>query len=209
MILYLVRHGETAYNRDGLGLGRSDVPLTPLGRTQAAALGQRLADQPITRILSSPLARALDTAAAIAGERGVTIEPRAELLELDVGLTEGMTFPAMRERFPDFLRAWGSPAGVSARMPGGESIEDVANRLAPFAAELRELDAPGVAVVSHNFVARVLLCQLLGLEIAAYRAFVIGLASYCALDVSKTRTTVLVMNEGCHLNELESPASPA
>jgi probable phosphoglycerate mutase len=96
--IYLVRHGQTASNRDSLGLGRDDLPLTRLGERQAAALATRMKDVPLERILSSPLGRAHQTALALAAGRAVGVEMRSELLELDVGETEGLTFPQMRER---------------------------------------------------------------------------------------------------------------
>lgn len=206
MILYLVRHGETAHNRDGLGLGRADVPLTTHGALQAARLGQQLAGSPITRVYASPLARALLTAEAVAGPHGLTVETRDGLLELDIGETEGLPFAEIRARYPEFLAQWTGTDGFSARMPGGESMADLAARLAPFAQELRKLDLPAVAVVSHNFVARVLLCHLLGIELSAYRSFVLGLAAYCTLDVRDGRVMVVNINERCHLDALESPA---
>ena len=111
MIIHLVRHGETAYNRDGLGLGRFDVPLTDLGERQAAAVGRRFLDVPLDAIFTSPLVRALSVARAIAGERPVAVQPRDELIEMDVGQTEGLTFAAMRECYPDFLKGWAGPDG--------------------------------------------------------------------------------------------------
>jgi broad specificity phosphatase PhoE len=207
--LYLIRHGETAHNREGLGLGRADVPLTEHGRRQVVALGQALAAEPFDRIFSSPLGRAMETAEAVAGSRPIPIEPRDELLELDVGETEGMTFAAMRERFPDFLSKWAGPDGTDAIMPAGESIRHMGNRLVPFVRELRTLEAQAIAIVSHNFVTRVLLCLLLDVDLGGFRAFAIGLSSYCVLDLRQNRTAVVTMNEGCHLDHLESVLHPA
>lgn len=197
MIVYLVRHGETASNRDGVGLGRGDPPLTARGRTQVAGLASRL-ELPPARVYSSPLARCRETAAALAP----AVEPllRDELLELDVGETEGMPFDEMRRRFPDFLAAWAGPEGHRVRMPGGESIEDLALRLDPFVAELAALAEPAVAVVSHNFVTKVLLCRLLGAELPAQRGFGVDLASVSTLVLQPNgRSTVRSLNDRCHV----------
>ncbi|MBI2765686.1 MAG: histidine phosphatase family protein [Chloroflexi bacterium] len=203
MIVYLVRHGQTAYNRDGLGLGRADVPLTPLGEQQAAAVGARLATEPITRIFSSPLGRALATARAVGGERAIAIEPRVELLEMDVGHTEGMTFAAMREQHGEFLKEWAGPNGEHACMPGGERIIDVDARLSPFVDELLTLDEAAVAVVSHNFVTKLAICRLLGLPLATFRSFATDVASISTFDVRGGRVMVRALNDICHLNTLE------
>jgi phosphoserine phosphatase len=197
--LYLVRHGETAYNRDGLGLGREDVPLTSLGLAQAEAVGRRLSRVPLRRILSSPLVRARTVADAISWETGVPVEIRDGLIELDVGETEGMTFAAMREKYPEFLDRWGGPEGHLAVMPGGESLADVDARLAPLLEEvLAAPDTGDVALVSHNFVLRLALCRLLGLEIAAFRSVAMDLASISTLAVNGNRIAVVALNEACH-----------
>lgn len=203
MILHLIRHGETRYNRDGLGLGRADAPLTDSGRAQAAALGARMANEPIGRILSSPLGRCLETARAVAGGRELRIEVRHELIELDVGETEGMTFAAMRQGFPAFLARWAGPDSTNVPMPGGESIADLDARLAPLIADLREHPEEVVAVVSHNFVTKVLLCRLLGLEPELFRSLGIDLASVTSVSLRDGRTFVRKLNDRCHLEVLE------
>ncbi len=200
--LHLVRHGETAHNRDGIGLGRADVPLTERGRRQAGAAVERLALAPPGRILTSPLARAGAIARPLAERTGAPLEVRAELIELDVGETEGLPLGEIVERFPAFAAAWRGPDQVAAAMPGGESLAQLAARLEPLAAELFALPDEGggdVAVVSHNFVLRLLVCRLLGLDPAAFRAFTIDLASISTLSLRRGRAVVERLNDRCHL----------
>ena len=206
MRLHLVRHGETAHNRDGLGLGRADVPLTEHGRRQAEAAVERLAWEPLARVLTSPLARAVAIARPLAERAGAPLEVRAELIELDVGETEGLPLGEIAERFPAFVAAWRGPDAVAAAMPGGESLAQLAARLEPLAAELAALpdDGGDVAVVSHNFVLRLLVCRLLGLEAAAFRAFTVDLASLSTLSLRRGRAVVERLNDRCHLGALES-----
>ncbi len=118
-MIFLVRHGETAHNRDGLGLGRADVALTELGRRQAEAVGERFSTVRVERILSSPLQRARDVAVEIARHADNRVEAVAALTELDVGENEGMLLGDLRTRFPEFLSNWASAEGHLARMPGG------------------------------------------------------------------------------------------
>lgn len=203
MIIYLVRHGETAYNRDGLGLGRSDVPLTERGQAQAKAIMQRFAGVELARVFSSPLGRAFVIAEAIAGGAGVPVEADHRLIELDVGETEGMNFPDMRNRYPEFFRDWATGSNA-VRMPGGESIDDVAHRLASFAGELRVLDLPAVAVISHNFITKLLVCQLLGLERSTFRSIGADLASITTIGIDRGRVSMHQLNDVCHLRHLET-----
>lgn len=202
-MIYLVRHGETAFNRDGLGLGRADVPLTEFGLEQARAVAQRLQAAHIDRVVCSPLSRARSVAELVAMEHGLRVEPLEALTELDVGETEGLGFAEMRKQFPEFLARWASDAGWRAPMPGGESIADVSARLEPLVAEI--LAGPpdaAIAVVSHNFTLRVLLCAVLGLEASKFRSFELGLAAVTTLSVRNGRAAVHSMNDRCHLPNL-------
>ncbi len=201
MRIYLVRHGETTYNRDGLGLGRDDVPLTDLGLEQARRTCEYFQSHHVDAIYTSPLERAAAFARAMCrdGEPVIT----DALLELDVGETEGMPFGEMRKRYPDFLRLWAGADAPTAVMPGGESLADVDARVTPFLNRLREGDAGSVALVTHNFVIRVILCRLVGLPLTAFRSFAVDLASVSIIDADGGRATILRLNDICHVQGLE------
>lgn len=202
MTLYLVRHGETAYNRDGRGLGQADIPLTELGIEQAAAVAQRFSGEPVSRVLSSPLSRAFDIAYGIAETHGIAAEACKALIELDVGETEGLRYAEMRPRFDHFLQQWAGDDAWKATMPGGESIVDLAERLDPVVEQLMTGGAQDMVIVSHNFVLRALLCRLLGLDLWRFRSFQLDLASITTLTVARGRATVRSMNDTCHLADL-------
>ncbi|MCL2515887.1 MAG: histidine phosphatase family protein [Microbacteriaceae bacterium] len=100
----LVRHGQTDWNHDGRIQGRSDIPLNETGREQARATGLALAEsgRRFDGVYASPLVRAMETAALIAGELDMPgPEPVPGLEERSYGLAEGMTGPEIRERFGD------------------------------------------------------------------------------------------------------------
>ena len=98
--MILARHGETASNRDGLGLGLQDVPLTEKGRKQAEALAEALADAKVAAVYSSPLRRAVDTARAIASRHRLEVVVDEGLTEMDVGELDGLSFDEMRASPP-------------------------------------------------------------------------------------------------------------
>ncbi len=199
MRLTLVRHGETAHNRDGLGLGREDAPLTDVGLRQTAAAVERLAPEPVDSILTSPLTRAAALARGLAERTGAPLEVREELTEMDVGETEGLPFAEMRVRFPEFLQAWRAPDPADVPMPGGESLSQVAARLEPLVGELHAFpDDSRVVVVSHNFVLRLLICRLLGLEVGVFRAFSVGLASVSTLSLRGGQASLRSLNDRWH-----------
>lgn len=200
--IYLVRHGETAFNRDGKGLGRSDIPLTDLGERQAAAVGGAFSGLAVARLYSSPLIRAARVAEEVAKVVGVPVEPREELTEMDVGETEGLDFAHMRARYPDFIRRWTGPDAVDTPLPGGESLRDVAERLATLAADLRAPGPGDIVIASHNFVIKALLCTLLNVPLENFRAFQVDLASISELSVQNGRVAVRRLNDICHLDAL-------
>lgn len=206
--LHLVRHGETAFNRDGKGLGQADVPLTDLGERQAQASGAAFAGTSVVRILSSPLVRARKVAEAISAVTGIPVEIREALTEMDVGDTEGLDFADMRARFPEFIHQWSGPHAVDTRLPDGESLRDVAVRLGPIVAEIQSIETGDVVLVSHNFVLKALLCALLDVPLENFRAFQMDLASITALTLRNRRVAVRRLNDICHLDALNL-ADPA
>src|SRR5260221_3284365 len=105
--MWLVRHGETVWARDGRHTGRTDIPLTDIGRAQALAVGRRLAGQRFTAVLSSPLSRAIETA-RIAGV-GDRVELSDDLMEWDYGADEGRTTAAIPPDPPGWAILEGGP----------------------------------------------------------------------------------------------------
>ncbi|MDP9134030.1 MAG: histidine phosphatase family protein [Actinomycetota bacterium] len=144
--IFLARHGETEWSRDLRHTGRTDIPLTEKGRRQATELGTRLAGHEFTKVLASPLSRAVETC-RLAG-LGDRAERRPELVELDYGEAEGLTTAQLRERFPGWT-VW------THETPGAETLEQVQARLEPLIAELRAVDGD-VAIFAHGHVLRVL-----------------------------------------------------
>jgi len=98
--LILIRHGETAWNRERRMQGQTNTPLSPTGRAQAEAVGLRLARHPFAALYSSDLQRAWDTAAAIAQASGREVRSEPRLRERTFGVFEGLTYDEMAHRYP-------------------------------------------------------------------------------------------------------------
>ncbi|MGH9222813.1 MAG: histidine phosphatase family protein [Acidimicrobiales bacterium] len=140
-MLYLVRHGQTEANAGGLIQGQSDFDLTDLGRRQAEALAAALPTD--AAVIASPLRRALLTAAPIAGERPITVDPR--WVEMDFGDLDGKTVAEVRG---ELWSRWGQD--VNWAPGGGESLASVHRRVAEACAELApRLASEDVIVVTH------------------------------------------------------------
>ena len=156
-VLYLVRHGQSEWNRIGRIQGRSESPLTDFGREQAAALGRMLRavlPDPGLDIVASPLARAFETAQIIAGELGRAAgDVRADqrINDFDVGVLAGYPgWDAVAADHPELARLRIEDP-IRFRPPGGESGADVLARARDF---LGERDAVGrdTLVVCHGVI---------------------------------------------------------
>ena len=152
MRLLLIRHGETPDNVAGrLASVLPGPSLTERGRDQAAALAERLADEPIGAIVASHATRAQETAAPLADALGLQLQVRAGLHEITCGDLEGRTDKAAAYEFLGVLGAWWRDPGV--RVPGGENgVEFVRRYTDAIDAIVGDAERAGVdtvAVVSH------------------------------------------------------------
>ena len=200
MDLFIVRHGETEYNRQNLALGQEDVPLNETGRHQAEALGRALEGERLSVIYASPLVRASRTAEAIAKPYGMEVVIDDGLIEMDVGEMDGLPFADVREQFPGFIERWLGPEGSNERMPGGERLVDVRDRAdAALSAIVKRHEGERVCLVSHNFVILSLLTQLMGLELAGFRRFSHSVAAITRVEWRRGAPVVVSLNDTCHL----------
>lgn len=160
--LVLVRHGVTDWNREGRFQGHLDPPLSESGRLEAALVAQRVAGDPVlrpTRIVSSSLRRASQTADAIAAATGVPVELERRLIEIGQGEWEGRTHDEIAANDAERYAVWRTS---DALPPGGETVESTMDRVAGVLAELDAADGT-VALVSHGGVLRVLARMLFDL----------------------------------------------
>lgn len=148
MLLYLVRHGETDWNKQHRIQGRTDIPLNDTGRAQAEATGRLLARRQWDAVVSSPLSRAFETADIIAAAVGLP-EPSTDpaIVERNYGEAEGLNEAELIARFP-----------TRGAIPGRETPEEVAGRALPALLQIaRERPGQAVIVVCHGGVIRAVL----------------------------------------------------
>lgn len=180
----LVRHGQTDWSLGGRHTGRTDIPLTAEGRRQAALLRGILEERSFERVLTSPLSRAADTC-HLAGQGG-RAQLRDELLEWDYGEYEGATTAAIREQRPGWL-LWRDGC------PGGESPAQVAARIDPLVAELRDLGGDA-AIFAHGHVLRMLAARWVGLGADGGGLLALSTASLSALGWERELPVIRLWN---------------
>ena len=170
-VVYLARHGETAWSLSGQHTGRTDLPLTDRGERQARALGERLRGAHFVKVLTSPSQRARRTAELAGFSSAAEIDP--DLAEWDYGQYEGRrTADILAERPGWFLFRDGAP--------GGETPDQVAARADRVVRRIRAVQGD-IAVFSSAHILRVLAVRWLGLEAAAGRYFLLGTSSLSIL----------------------------
>jgi probable phosphoglycerate mutase len=190
MEVLLLRHGETAWSRDGKHTSTTDVPLTDVGVDQATALRPVVAGRAFALVLVSPMARALETARLVGlGEQAIVDR---DLCEWEYGSYEGRTTADIRAERPGWS-VWRDGA------PGGESPDDVARRADRVIARCRAVDGD-VCLVAHAHLLRVLAARWIGLDAADGARLRLDTGTWSVLGYEREAPVVLRWNV---------PASPA
>ena len=190
--IWLLRHGETEWSRDGRHTGRTDVPLTDVGREQAAAVRADLAAVTPGLVLCSPLSRARETA-RLAG-----LEPddlTDDLLEWDYGAWEGRTTPQIRADLGDpTWVVWAHPVPPSTTP--GEQVADVGVRADRVLARCAPVLAGGAdcVLVAHGHVLRMLTARWLGLPPVDGRLFALDPARLSSLGFEHEQHVITAWN---------------
>jgi broad specificity phosphatase PhoE len=199
--LLLLRHGQTELSVHRRYSGRGDPELTALGHEQAARVAARLAAVPgIAAVLTSPLRRARQTAAAVAEATGAPLEVREGLIETDFGAWEGMTFAEARARDPELHGRWLGADDVVP--PDGESFAAVAARVAvERAAVVARYPGTTVVLVTHVTPIKQLLREALEAGPALLYRLHVDLASLSIVDFYPDGgTSVRLVNDTGHLD---------
>jgi ribonuclease H / adenosylcobalamin/alpha-ribazole phosphatase len=173
----LLRHGDTRLSPEHRFSGRCDPPLSDTGTRQAqAATGRLAAGIPIDVLVSSPLQRAVDTAAIVADKLALTTEIDDDLRETDFGDWDGLTLAEIQLRWPDAAAAWRHDPDQAP--PGGESFADTADRVNRACDRLlQDHSGQTVLVVSHITPIKILLCRALSVPLGTLYRLYLGSAS--------------------------------
>ncbi len=187
--ILLMRHGETAWNRERRIMGDLDVPLSEEGRRQceqAAALVEAFA---ATRIVSSPLARATESAGIVAARLGVPVATDGNLVEVRFGRWQGQTYEEVA-RDPLYLEFAADP--VANATPGGETVACVQKRGLEGLASIRAGEC--VLFVTHGDIIRSILCHFLATPLGEYRRIRADNCGVSAVTVSRGTPEVKFLN---------------
>jgi len=200
----LVRHGETEWNRlRRIQGGNSDTQLNQKGRQQAESLALRLKQEKIQAIYSSPLQRAQDTALAIARYHQLPVEIEPSLKEIEVGELEGMSIAGVGKLSELLVRH--KQGDELPRLPGGESVAEVQQRVWGAIQRLVDRHNDGVLViVGHYFSVLTAICSVLNLPLAQIDKLRLNSGSLSIIIFDGQTSRLVLFNDTCHLASIES-----
>jgi broad specificity phosphatase PhoE len=201
--IILVRHGQTAWNAEEVFRGQADIELDEMGLKQAELLAEYLSPRKLEAVYSSPLKRAVWTAEAIARRHGLTVEITPGLNDIDFGEWQGLSLQEVRTRFDEPFSAWVSEPH-QARIPSGESLDDVRQRaLALVNQVMDEHEGTVVVLVSHRVVNKVLICALLGLDNSYFWNVRLDTCGMTTFEVEDGRFVLVEHNNTSFLDSLK------
>ena len=199
---YLVRHGATDVNLANpprLQGRATNLGLSPTGKEQAARTAEFLASRNIEAVFSSPLVRAVETAGIIAKPHGLAVTTIDELIEVDVGDWEGMSWPDIEAADRDYYDRYMADTGTVPYL-GGESFQDVQDRALPALRNLMsEHRGKQIVIVAHNIVNRTCLAGLLHIPIAQARVISQDNCGINVLRMTDNELKVRMTNVAFHL----------
>jgi probable phosphoglycerate mutase len=198
----IIRHGETAWNREEVFRGRADVPLSERGHKQAQLLAEALRNAGIEAVYSSPLVRATATAAPLAELLALQVVTEGRLIDMSFGEWEGRARTELEQAEPQLYRTW-HEAPKQFRAPGGECLSEVLARAWPTFEEIAQRhDSGRVAIVSHRVVCKLLLCAAVGVGEEGFWRLRVDTASISAVEKNADGWVVTRLNDTHHLRGL-------
>ena len=200
MKLYLIRHGETDWNKLEKCQGVSDIPLNSKGLSQAKDLAYSLRDEDISAIYSSDLSRAFTTANEVARYHSEEVKIDERFREMDQGVFEGLEFGYLREKHGDILKKW-SEEPETLRIPGGETLLEVQERAWNGIDNLINLyNGRSVLLVSHNMTIISLLCKFSKKSLLSFKEFSVKESSKSVISCNNDIFEIELFNDTSHLN---------
>ena len=201
MKFFLVRHGETEWNKLGRFQGHTDISLNERGFSQAKETAKAAAQWGHCAIYSSPLIRTVQVAEEIAKVTSMPVSKQPGLKELGLGDLEGVTGEEMRNKWPEVFSVWRSnPEKVT--MPNGESLAQLRERCWQSILDIEQKHSgdDSVVVISHNFAIRSIVGELLGVPLEYFHRMSLNLSSVCTFDSDERGRRLTGYNSTGHLS---------
>lgn len=202
--IYLIRHGETEWNREGRSQGCSnDIPLSEVGLKQAEAIGKRLKSESIDLFFSSSLTRAFQTASEIARHHNKEVLIQKEFVEISFGEWEGLRFDEIKEKYIDIYKVWRDTPHI-AKVPGAESLLEIRERSMNKLMEiLKSNSSRNILIVSHGITIKVLIASIMGIDLANLHKIRQDNTALNIFEYKDNNFHTCLINDTCHLKNID------
>jgi len=201
--IYLVRHGQTAWNKEEIFRGRTDVPLNETGLREAQLAGEYFREMEIHAIYSSPLLRALETAQKIAEVQRLEVRSLQGIIDMCFGEWEGQSLKDVQEKDGQRFQQWKNEPHL-VKIPGGETLDEVRDRaMAVLDKTIQFHSGKTLLFVSHRVVNKVILCSILGLDNSHFWQIGQDTTAINLIQHRDGKYVLSLLNEACHLKRLQ------
>lgn len=198
--LYVVRHGETEWNREEVFRGRKDIPLNGTGRLQAQKTGEYLKRFRIQAIYTSPLQRARETASFISESTGAPVIVAEEFNDMDFGIWEGLSLGEVMTNFPGEFEKWRKTPHLW-RVERSESLKVVRRRVSMglnrILSEKEGMEE--IAIVTHRVICKILSLVMLKIPNRYFWSIKVDPASISIFEYSEGDFVATLINQTSHL----------
>lgn len=204
--VYVVRHGQTAWNLEEVFRGRMDIPLDETGKKEVHLAGEAIKDETLHAIYSSPLSRSMETAENIAKFQNVEVTPLDAIIDISYGEWEGVGLVEVQKKYPDLYALW-LKAPHKVTFPNGESLEAVRVRTMGAVKNLLEKHTnENIALVAHRVPNKVICCSLIGIDMSNFWRIQQDTASTNLFKYKDGQWTISYLNDTSYLKVLGKPA---
>ena len=201
--VYLVRHGETAWNKEEIFRGRTDISLNEIGFREAELVGEYLKGKDIHVIYSSPLSRARETARRIAQVFNLKVQPLEGITDMSFGKWEGRPLKEVQIHDRELYRQWIEQPHL-LKLPGGESLDEVQVRaMAALEEVIQYHHEKNLVLVSHRVINKVIICGILGIDNSHFWQIGQDTAAINLIQYKEGKYRLSLLNETCHLKSLK------
>ncbi len=201
--VYLIRHGETAWNKEEIFRGRTDISLNEIGFREAELVGEYLKGKDIHVIYSSPLSRARETARRIAQVFNLKVQPLEGITDMSFGKWEGRPLKEVQIHDRELYRQWIEQPHL-LKLPGGESLDEVRVRaMAALEEVIQYHHEKNLVLVSHRVVNKVIICGILGIDNSHFWQIGQDPTAINLIQYKNGKYILSFMNETCHLKLLK------
>jgi len=199
--LYLVRHGESEWNKLQRIQGHKNIPLSEMGRYQASKLAKRLKNEEIDLIYSSDLKRAFETAKIVGDELGIEVTPLEAFREIRMGVWEGLSIEEVIKNYPEEHLKWMNEPH-NFHLEGAETLLDLQKRSIKAVNKIFEANPnKNIMIVSHSATIKVIILGILNMDLSYYSKMSLNNVSLSIIEFRDYNNVLKLLNDTCHLRE--------